>query len=125
MEYKRLHEKNEARAYIKNVDEAMFEYYRVFAKQIKPLPPEPQLSDFCHPSEDQKNGELLFVAVGTGLATYALYKYLKQMTDKKKLYQAYYQPDHLWTGGKAIKELHKIMSMSRKYIESWLAKQAL
>ena len=29
---KRLREKNEARAYIKNVDEAMLECYRVFAK---------------------------------------------------------------------------------------------
>ena len=74
---KRLREKNEARVYINNVDEAMLEYYRVFAKQIKPMPPEPQLSDFYHPSEVQKNGELLFVAVGTGIATYALYKYLK------------------------------------------------
>ena len=74
---KRLREKNEARTYINNVDEAMFEYYRVFAKQIKPLPPEPELSDFYHPSENQKNGELLFVVVGTGIATYALYKYLK------------------------------------------------
>ena len=27
-------------------------------KKKKPLAPEPQLSDFCHPSEDQKNGEL-------------------------------------------------------------------
>ena len=74
---KRLPERNEARAYIKNVDEAMLEYYRVFPKKIKPLPPEPELSDFYHPSEVQKNGELLFVAVGTGIATYALYKYLK------------------------------------------------
>ena len=74
---KRLPEKNEARAYINNIDEAMLEYYRVFAKQLKPLPPEPQLSDFYHPPETQKNGELLFVAVGTGIATYALYKYLK------------------------------------------------
>ena len=74
---KRLSEKNEARACINNVDEAMLEYYRVFAKQIKSLPPEPQLLDFYHPSEDQINGELLFVAVDTGLATYALYKYLK------------------------------------------------
>ena len=47
------------------------------------------------------------------------------MTDEEKLYQAYYQPDRLWTGGKAIKELHKIMSMSEKDIKSWLAKQAL
>ena len=44
---------------------------------------------------------------------------------EEKLYQAYYQPDHLWTGNKAIKELHKITSMSKKDIKSWLAKQAL
>ena len=55
----------------------MLEYYRVFAKKIKPLPPEPELSDFYHPSETQKNSELLFVVVGTGITTYALYKYLK------------------------------------------------
>ena len=74
---KRLREKNEARTYINNVDEAMLEYYRAFAKQIKLLPPESQLSDFCHPSDAQKNGELIFFAVGTGIAAYALYKYLK------------------------------------------------
>ena len=69
--------KNEEKAYINNVDEAMLEYYLVFAKQIKPLPPEPELSNFYHPSENQKNGELLFVAVGIGIATYALYKNFK------------------------------------------------
>ena len=73
---KRLREKNEAKAYINN-DEAMLEYCRVFAKKIKPLPPESELSDFYHPSETQKNSELLFVVVGTGITTYALYKYLK------------------------------------------------
>ena len=36
------------------------------------------------------------------------------MTDEDKLYQAYYQFDRLWAGGKAIKELHKITSMSKK-----------
>ena len=55
----------------------MLEYYRVFAKQIKPLPPEPQLSDFYRPSEAQKNRKLLFVTTGTGITTYALYKCLK------------------------------------------------
>ena len=30
---KRLPERNEARAYIKNVDEAMLKYYRIFAKK--------------------------------------------------------------------------------------------
>ena len=74
---KRLREKNEARAYINNTDEGILEYYRVFPRKIKPLPPEPELSDFYHPSETQKNGELLFVVVGTGIATYALYKYLR------------------------------------------------
>ena len=47
----------------------MLGYYRVFTKRLKPLPPEPELSDFYHPSEAQKNGELLFVVVGTGIAT--------------------------------------------------------
>ena len=74
---KRLRERNKARAYIKNVDEAMFEYCRVFAKKIKPLPPELELSDFYHPSGTPKNGELLFVVVALGIVIYALYKYLK------------------------------------------------
>ena len=47
------------------------------------------------------------------------------MRDEEKLYQAYCQPDRFWIGGKAIKELHKITSMSRKDIRSWLALQAL
>ena len=72
-----LREKNEARTYINNVYEAMLEYYHVFAKKIKPLPLEPELSDFYHPSENRKNGELLLAVVGTGVATYSLYKYLK------------------------------------------------
>ena len=45
--------------------------------------------------------------------------------DEAKLYQAYYEPDRLWTGGKAIKELHNITSMLKKDIKSWLAKQVL
>ena len=68
---KRLREQNKARAYINNVDDTMLEYYRVFGKKIRPLPPDPQLSDFYYPSESQKNGELLFVTVGTGIATCA------------------------------------------------------
>ena len=51
---KRLRERNETRAYIKDADEAMLEYYCVFSKKIKPLPPEPELSDFYHPSETKK-----------------------------------------------------------------------
>ena len=47
------------------------------------------------------------------------------MTDEEKLYQAYYQSDRLWTGNKAIKELHKITPMSKKDIKSLLTKQAI
>ena len=47
------------------------------------------------------------------------------MTGEEKLYETYDRLDRLWTGGKAIKELHKIMSMSRKDIKSWLAKQEI
>ena len=74
---KRLREANKAKVYISNADDAMLEYYRVFAKQIKPLPPEPELSDFYQPSGTQKDGELLFIALGSGIVTYAFYKYLK------------------------------------------------
>ena len=55
----------------------MLEYYRLFAKKVKLLPHEPELSDFYHPSENQKNGELLFVVAGTSIAIYALCEYLK------------------------------------------------
>ena len=47
------------------------------------------------------------------------------MTDEEKLYQAYYQHDRFWTGCKTIKEKHKITSVSKEYIKSLLAKQAL
>ena len=39
----RPRQKNEARAHIKNADEAMGQYHPAFVKEIKPLPPEPQL----------------------------------------------------------------------------------
>ena len=104
--------------YINNVDDARHEYYRVFAKKIKPMPPEPHLSNFYYPQKTQKNCELLFVRVGTSIARYAL-------NNKEKLYQEYYQPDRLWTGGKTITELHKITFISRKDIRSCLAKQVL
>ena len=58
---KRLREKNDTKAYINNVDEAMLEYYRMLAKKIKSLPPEPELSDFSHLSETQKMANYYFL----------------------------------------------------------------
>ena len=75
---KRLREKNEASAYINNVDEAMLEYYRVFAKK-KQSPCNLSLSyqiSIIH-RRHKKNDELFFVTVSTDITTYALCKYLK------------------------------------------------
>ena len=44
------------------------------------------------------------------------------MTYKEKLYQEYYEPDRLGTGGEAIKELHKITSMSKKRYQIMVSK---
>ena len=74
---KRLREAIKAKVCINDVDEAMLEYYWVFEKQIKPLPPEPELSDFYQLSVVQENGELQFTALGSGIVTYALYEYFK------------------------------------------------
>ena len=73
---KRLRDKKEARNYIGNLDSAMLEYYRVFGVQLKPLPPEPQLSDYYNASDQQKSGELLFVIAGTAISSYIIMTYL-------------------------------------------------
>ena len=56
-----------------------------------------------HTSPGQNKWWPTIFGVGTDLTTYAIYKYLKQMTNEK-LNKVYYQPDHIWTGNKAIKE---------------------
>ena len=43
----------------------------------------------------------------------------------KNLSEAYYQPDHFWTGAKTIRELHKITSIPKKDFKPWLAIQVL
>ena len=73
---KRLLEKKEARDYIQNLDSAMLEYYRVFGEKLKPLRPKPELSDYYIPSNQQKNGELLFVMIGTAVTSYVILKYI-------------------------------------------------
>ena len=73
---KRLRDKQEARDYIQNLNSAILEYYRVFGVKLKPLPPEPQLSDYYMPSDQQKNSELLFVIAGTAISSYIIIKYL-------------------------------------------------
>ena len=47
------------------------------------------------------------------------------MSNKKLLEQIYYQPDHLWKGRKAIKQLQTQSGLSRKKIIQWISRQAL
>ena len=74
---KRLYGQNKARAYINDTDEANAWILSNICKTIKAFTAWAWISDFYHTSETKKNGKLLFVAVGTGIAIYALYKYLK------------------------------------------------
>ena len=59
------------------VDAAMQEYAQVTGHNLGPLGPEPQLSDFYHPSNGKKDREIAFVILGmaaTGLVAYRLAK---------------------------------------------------
>jgi len=63
-----------------DIEEAFDEYARVTGKTLPP-DPYPQLSDYYTPSNDQKDRELIFIALGMaaiGLASYEIYKYEKR-----------------------------------------------
>ena len=74
-----LHRQNHAVQTFRDVDMAIREYAQVFgeatSKNLDPLGPEPQLTDFYMPSTDQKDREIVFVVLGmavTGLVAYKL-----------------------------------------------------
>ena len=61
----------------RDVDDAMQEYAQVIGQNLDPLGPEPQLADFCHPSDGEKDRKIAFVILGmaaTGLVAYRLAK---------------------------------------------------
>jgi hypothetical protein len=61
----------------RDVDATIREYSQVTGKTLEPFSPEPQLSDFYTPSDDQKEHEITFVILGmaaTGLVAYKLIK---------------------------------------------------
>ena len=70
-----LHRQNHAVQTFRDVDAAIREYANVTGKNLGPLEPEPQLSDFYTPSDDQKDREIAFVVLGmaaTGLVAYGI-----------------------------------------------------
>ena len=61
----------------RDVDAAMQEYAQVTGHNLDPMGPKPQLADFYHPSDSQKDREITFVILGmaaTGFVAYQLAK---------------------------------------------------
>ena len=54
----------------------MLEYYHMTGQKLPPLSSKPKLTDFYHPSGEQKSGELLFSIGGMILVTYVILKYM-------------------------------------------------
>ena len=68
---------NHAVQTFRDVDAAIREYAHVTGKDLGPLDPKPQLSDFYTPSNSQKDREIAFVVLGvaaTGLVAYEISK---------------------------------------------------
>jgi len=62
-----------------DIDSALRDYNEVTKSDLKipvGLLREPKLSDFYVPSEEQKNGEIVFVVGGTALVAFLVYKLL-------------------------------------------------
>ena len=76
-----MKKENHAEQTFDDVDTAMKQYYYITGKNLpdnlsSPLPPEPVLSDFYTPSEDQKNREIAFVVGGMAVSGFVAWKFL-------------------------------------------------
>jgi len=68
--------KEEAKQNFTNTDYAFKLYNQAHPDEQKTPPKEPKFSDFYQPSEQQKNGELMFVGVGALALGYAAFRFL-------------------------------------------------
>ena len=62
----------------RDVDATMQEYAQVIGHNLDPLGPEPQLADFYHPSDGQKDREIAFVILGIAATGFVAYKPAKK-----------------------------------------------
>ena len=72
-----LQKEHHAEQEFSDVDTAMKQYYYITGKELPELGPEPTLSDFYTPSEDQKKREISFIIGGmalTGFVAWTLNK---------------------------------------------------
>ena len=61
-----------------DVDAAMQEYAQVTRHNLDPLGPEPQLADFIHPSDGQKDREIAFVILGMAATGFLACQHVKK-----------------------------------------------
>ena len=62
----------------RDADAAMQEYVQVTGHNLDPLGSEPQLADFYHPSDGQKDREIAFVILGMATTGFVAYKLAKK-----------------------------------------------
>ena len=58
-----------------DLDRAAQQYYLLTSEKLPPIEKEPELSDFYHPSEGQKNAEIAFIIIAMGGVTYIIWKF--------------------------------------------------
>ena len=71
-----LQKEHHAEQEFSDVDTAMKQYYYITGKELPELEPEPTLSDFYTPSEDQKKREISFIIGGMALTGFVAWKFL-------------------------------------------------
>ena len=62
----------------RDVDMAMQEYAQVTGHNLDPLGPEPQLSNFYHPSGGQRDREITFVILGMAATDFVAFRLAKK-----------------------------------------------
>ena len=62
----------------RDVDAAMQEYAQVTGHNLESLGPEPQLADFYHPSDGQKDREIAIVILGMAATSFVAYQLVKK-----------------------------------------------
>ena len=72
-----MRQEHQASSNIGDIHQAAALYYQMTGKKQETFRDKPVLSDFYHPSEEQKTGELLFIFGGLTLGGYLVYKYVK------------------------------------------------
>ena len=71
-----IRKRNAAINYFNDLDKEMLEYYRMTGKRLPPSLSRPKLTDYYHPSNNQKSGEFLFITGEMSLVTNMIFKYM-------------------------------------------------